>query len=322
MDAERRSIGGALVLVAVVAVLIWAPAARSSVLQPVTLTLSPVDGRIGTTVTASGSCVELRKATGSTDEVVEHDVKIYWGGDREVAGTRVNGQTYEYVTTFVVPTDAIPNVYSVTAVCDKIEASSEFTVTLPDNPTTDAPTTPSQATATSSRRKSRSQPGLVGVPSLAGKTISAASALLGGDLVLGRVTGTGDLIQRQNPAAGTMVRVGSAVNVSLTTLPAQDLVAVPDLVNKSLADARSVVPTARLVLEDDPGGEGTIVSQSPVTGTLVPPGSAITAVLATESLSLVERTTRFGLGVLALVAAGLLLLRLVGRRGPRWRTTT
>jgi PASTA domain len=192
-------------------------------------------------------------------------------------------------------------------------------VVASQNPVAGSRVTPGSAVDVTVRRREGPQPRLVRVPQLVGRSISAASEALGKDLRLGQVTGTGDVVERQNPVAGTMVRPGSAVNISLTSRPPRELVAVPDLVNKSLDEARSIVPVARLVLANDTGGEGTIASQSPSPGTLVPPGSEITIELATtESLSLIERSARFAAGVLVILGAVWLLLHRFRKRGPAW----
>lgn len=178
---------------------------------------------------------------------------------------------------------------------------------------------PGTAVDVTTTPRPRPQPRLVEVPSLENLAVSEASDLLADKgLRLGRVSGRGDLVERQNPAAGTRVRAGSAVNVSLTSRPPQQLVPVPDLIGRSLTEARSIVPVARLVLANDSGGEGTITGQAPVPGTLVPPGTEITIELAVESGSLVERSAPFAAGVLVLLGAAWLLTSRFRRRGRRW----
>jgi hypothetical protein len=77
-----------------------------------------------------------------------------------------------------------------------------------------------------------SSPRLVRVPNLVGRTLDGvAGRLARHGLELGLVTGDGDVVRSQNPEAGSRVRQGSAVNVSVERgVPPRQLVRVPDWV--------------------------------------------------------------------------------------------
>jgi beta-lactam-binding protein with PASTA domain len=370
MIAAGRVACGALAAMALAASLIMpARPAWAAQVPPPTIQLTPVEGPVGTKVTAFGNTCEVHEPV--VDEVDETEtpaetvypdqVSLEWDGT-EVADATIYADVYTYEATFVVPDDAYVGGHKVEAVC--LETGQRrgvaFVVTAPEpelavvpalvgrrveelagileqaglivgevggsgdviatqDPAAGARVQPGSAVDVTTTSRPRPRPRLVEVPSLANLEVSEASDLLADKgLRLGRVSGRGELIERQNPTAGTRVRAGSAVNVSLTSRRPQQLVPVPDLVGKSLAEARSIVPVARLVLANDSGGEGTITGQSPAPGTLVPPGSEITIELAVESSSLVEQSAPFVAGVLVLLGAAWLLSGRFRRRGRRW----
>jgi hypothetical protein len=133
-------------------------------------------------------------------------------------------------------------------------------------------------------------------------------------LVLGQVSGTGEVVRSQRPPPGTQVRRGTAVSVSVQAgVPPQRLIAVPNVIGKTAAQARSALVAGGLVLGNEPDGDGAIDSQEPAAGTLVPAGSAVMITLA-------HPAPRWPVGVLLvlLVAAvvGPRLLR--SRRDRTW----
>jgi beta-lactam-binding protein with PASTA domain len=363
MAVAGRVIGGALAAVALVPGLAMPGWAEE---EAPTIVLTPVDGPVGTNVTASGNDCAVHDG----DLVYADQVSLKWDGV-EVADATIYGDAddpaYTYEATFVVPDDAYVGGHKVEAVCLETGQSrtAVFEVTAPEpqpvvvpslvgrrvdeiaailkqagliigevggsgdviatqEPAAGRPVPPGTAVDVTTTTRppttgTKRRPRLVEVPPLRDRTVREASDLLADKgLRLGRVSGRGDLVERQNPAAGAMVRVGSAVNVSLTSRPPQDLVPVPDLTGKRLTKARSIVPVGRLVLANDPGGDGKITGQSPAPGALVPPGSEITIELAVESGSLVDRWPTFVAGVLVLLGAASLLFLRFRRHGRRW----
>ena len=158
-------------------------------------------------------------------------------------------------------------------------------------------------------------PVLVEVPNLVGVAVGDVPPLLvSRGLVLGQVSGTGEVVRSQRPLPGTQVHRGTAVSVSVQAgVPPPRLIAVPNVIGKTAAQARSALAAGGLVLGNEPDGNGAIDSQEPAAGTLVPAGSAVMITLA-------HPAPRWPVGVLLvlLVAAvvGPRLLR--GRRDRTW----
>jgi beta-lactam-binding protein with PASTA domain len=138
-------------------------------------------------------------------------------------------------------------------------------------------------------------PAPVAVPNVVGQTqAAAATAITGAGLVVGTVTtassgtvASGSVITG-SPVAGTLVTLGSAVNLVVSTGPAQ--VAVPNVVGQTQAAATTaitgaglVVGTVRTVRTPFIGtvASGRVISESPVAGTLVALGSAVNLVVST-----------------------------------------
>ena len=105
---------------------------------------------------------------------------------------------------------------------------------------------------------------------------------------MGDVAGSGLPISQsvpvveQSPAAGTMVKRGSPVNVWLAQAPP---ITVPDVRGQNRATAAQTLTSVRLRLGE--AGErpaerpvGTVVDQSPAPGTVVRPGAAVQVWLA------------------------------------------
>jgi len=162
-------------------------------------------------------------------------------------------------------------------------------------------------------------PELVTVPDLVGLNVDdVPNILVSAGLVLGQISGVGELVLSQNPAAGTRVRSGSEVTVSVEgDVPPPLLVEVPNLVGGTVDDAGAALVAVGLILGNDPPGDGTVESQDPVAGTLIALGSAVTVTVGTSSL---WWPAAVGLTVLL---GGVLLARraLLARRDSTWVRT-
>ncbi len=165
------------------------------------------------------------------------------------------------------------------------------------------------------------------VPDLTGHTEEEAAAMLTtAGLALGEVseqyhdTVSLGLIISQSPAAGAEVALGTtvAITVSLGKEP-EPSVQVPDVTGRTRAEAEATLTTAGLVLGTvseqyhDTVAPGQVISQSPVGGAEVPPG---TAVAITVSLGKEPENTvavpniagqHLGEAAITLAASGLVL---------------
>src|SRR4029079_2989125 len=131
----------------------------------------------------------------------------------------------------------------------------------------------------------------VAVPSVVGLTQTAATtAITNAGLVVGTVTTAtsttvpaGSVIS-QSPLSGTQVNVGSAVSLVVSSGLPQ--VAVPRVVGLTQTAATTAITTAGLVVgpvttaTSTTVPAGSVVSQSPVSGTQVNVGSAVALVLS------------------------------------------
>ena len=138
-----------------------------------------------------------------------------------------------------------------------------------------------------------SGPAPVTVPSVTGLNLAdATSALEADDLVVGNTSEQsdetvpeGDVIS-QDPAAGTEVEAGSAVDLVISTGPATVPATVPNVVDDSLAVATGKIEAADLVVgntseqSSETVPEGDVISQDPVGGTEVEAGSAVDLVIS------------------------------------------
>jgi hypothetical protein len=138
-------------------------------------------------------------------------------------------------------------------------------------------------------------PAQVAVPNVVGDTQAAATtAITGAGLVVGSVTpqssptvASGKVIS-ESPIAGTSVNSGSAVNLVVSTGPAQ--VAVPNVVGDTQAAATTAITGAGLVVgsvtpQSSPTvASGKVISESPIAGTTVNSGSAVNLVVSTGSV--------------------------------------
>ncbi|WP_328324479.1 PASTA domain-containing protein [Kribbella sp. NBC_00382] len=119
------------------------------------------------------------------------------------------------------------------------------------------------------------------VPRLIGRNIAKVPTLLGArQLVLGGVTGEGRIVRDQFPTAGTPVLVGSAVSVSIQRdLDAEVMIRVPNLVGRTVSDARSALTSVGLKLGGKPQLARKVATQKPASGTFVKDGSLVTVSL-------------------------------------------
>jgi beta-lactam-binding protein with PASTA domain/N-acetylneuraminic acid mutarotase len=131
----------------------------------------------------------------------------------------------------------------------------------------------------------------VAVPNVVGDTQAAATtAITAAGLTLGTVTtqsspnvASGNIIS-ESPIAGTTVNSGSAVNIVVSSGPAQ--VVVPNVVGDTQAAATTAITAAGLTLgtvttQSSPNvASGNIISESPIAGTTVNSGSAVNIVVS------------------------------------------
>lgn len=145
------------------------------------------------------------------------------------------------------------------------------------------------------------QPQYVLTPNVVGQTITQATAILGNvDLVLGTVghaysdsVPAGKIIS-QSPITGTQVLIGSSVNVVVSDGPQpNENTTVPSVLNKTTTEASVILSGAQLHLGvvaygySDVVPAGKIITQSPITGTVVPVHSPVnvTVSLGSEKVS-------------------------------------
>src|SRR5207302_756551 len=134
-------------------------------------------------------------------------------------------------------------------------------------------------------------PPTVLVPNVVGQMQAAAtSAIIGAGLTLGTVTMQSSTTvasgneRKQGPAAGTSVANGSAVNLVVSSGPAQ--VAVPNVVGQTQAAATSAISGAGLTVgtvtmqSSTTVASGSVISESPTAGTMVAVGSAVSLVVS------------------------------------------
>jgi beta-lactam-binding protein with PASTA domain/tRNA A-37 threonylcarbamoyl transferase component Bud32 len=129
-------------------------------------------------------------------------------------------------------------------------------------------------------------PDLVGVPNVVGMTPDAATAALQAvGLTLGdtqhsnSATVARGKVSAQNPASGAQVPKGSAVTVTISDGP--EAVQVPDVTTLTADAATSKLAESGFkasvqTVTSSTGTEGTVQSQSPVSGTSAPKGSTVT----------------------------------------------
>lgn len=137
-------------------------------------------------------------------------------------------------------------------------------------------------------------PTTIKVPDVVGQPEETAKSTLQTDgLVVGNITRQasttvplGSVIS-QDPAAGTSVTSGTAVNLVISDGFQPQQVAVPDVTNKTVADAKEILFAVGLlqvgaitVQSDASIPAGNVASQSPVAGTLVAYGTTVNLVVS------------------------------------------
>ncbi len=126
------------------------------------------------------------------------------------------------------------------------------------------------------RKRESQAPSEVTVPSVVGRPVGEALALLQAAGLRGEVAdGTAGDVALQTPAPGAVVAPGTLVLLEAGAGgPSQNLVVVPDVAGRSMAEAALVLEKAGLHLEVE--GTGVARSQNPAAGTSVEAGSTVT----------------------------------------------
>jgi len=128
--------------------------------------------------------------------------------------------------------------------------------------------------------KTKEQTRMVTVPDVTGKPLTEAARELNAAGLKYLAEHTGTIVKDQMPKPGARVMVNTTVLLYMTneensdTGNQQDLVAVPDLSNRSIREANSILASVGLKLRID--GSGIAVRQDPPAGTLVPPDTVVT----------------------------------------------
>ena len=271
-------------LLSVLAIVVAALAAYPSpAAAEASLALDPASGPAGTTVTATVSGFEdCQTATGDPGTV-----SFSWdGAPLDGTDTVVDAGTAQ--AQFQVPADAATGKHDVHAACTDVEGV--------------------QATATF-----KVVPVTVAVPDLTGLSLDQARQVLAASgLTLGSIQGSGDTVESQDPLASTEVDEGTQVDVTISSTPVP--VTVPNVVGKSLDDAKAALKKAGLSLAptDDPGVP--IASQNPSAGSEVLEGSAVTVTF--ESTSTIWWA--YLLGALAVLVVAIILWAVFHTRKRRW----
>jgi beta-lactam-binding protein with PASTA domain len=143
-----------------------------------------------------------------------------------------------------------------------------------------------------------SGPAPVSVPNVVGMTqASATASLTGVGLVVGTVTTaisatvTSGSVISENPASGSMVGPGSAVNLTISSGPTAAQVAVPNVVGLTQAAATTAITAAGLIVgefgssQDSTVPYGTVAGEYPAAGTAVATGSAVNITVSSGSPS-------------------------------------
>lgn len=164
---------------------------------------------------------------------------------------------------------------------------------------------------------------LVAAPVLEGLTQTAAeTSIIDHGLVVGTITTqssstvpAGSVIS-SNPVAGTLVALGSAVNLVIAGTPVT--VTVPDVVGLTQSNAETAITNAGLVVgtistaSSDTVAAGDVISQNPLAGTSVAQGSAVNLVVSTGPAATTVTTPDVvglaqGVAQSAITAAGLVV---------------
>lgn len=247
--ARLAVLAGALLLA--LAGTTWGTA--SAVATP-SLTLDPGESPPGATVAWTAN--DFDRCRPIDDVQTDGTLVLVWDDEQElVRETLAAGAASG---TFDVPESAELTEHSVTARCLSDAALGDtrtLTVTAPREPD-------------------------VAVPDVVGMSRDDAERQIGAaKLIPGAVTGTGDTVQEQEPAAGSQVQPLTRVDLDLGTAP-PEVVVVPDTVGLTVAQARARLESAGLVLGSiaNPDG-GDVQEQRPLAGQEAAPGTAVDVTL-------------------------------------------
>jgi beta-lactam-binding protein with PASTA domain len=242
-------------LAAVLALLLTVVPTSGAVQTTPAVELRPTSGPPGTSVTAVATRFGDCPPPGN-DDVGNGVVAFLWDGADELDTIEISVGSATAV--FVVPESASLRVHEVAIRCvadESLSASASFSVTPPVEEDTV-------------------------VPNLIGLSLEdAGEHLLEETLELGNVLEDGELVKSQDPLPGTVVEVGSAVDVTLGAA-APALVQVPNLDGLGLDSARAELQSVGLVLGGVSGAGEVVRGQSPLPGVEVPEGSAVGVTLA------------------------------------------
>ncbi|MCL6581382.1 MAG: PASTA domain-containing protein [Firmicutes bacterium] len=117
----------------------------------------------------------------------------------------------------------------------------------------------------------------VTVPGVVGRPLGEALALLQAAGLRAEVSGEGGDVAAQTPGPNAKVPPGTLVLLEVAPGgPSRDLVVVPDVTGRSMAEAALILEKAGLLLTVE--GSGIAVTQNPSAGTAVAPGTAVRVV--------------------------------------------
>ncbi len=256
-------------------------AAATSALTTAGLTVGTVTTQSSSTV-ASGDVISENPTAGTSVNAGSAVNLVISSGPAQVKVPNVAGDTQAAATSAL--TTAGLTVGTVTTQSSSTVASGDV---ISENPT--AGTSVNAGSAVN--LVISSGPAQVKVPNVVGDTQAAASsALTTAGLTVGTVTtqssstvASGDVIS-ENPTAGTSVNAGSAVNLVISSGPAQ--VKVPNVVGDTQAAATSALTTAGLIVgtvttqSSSTVASGDVISENPTAGTSVNAGSAVNLVIS------------------------------------------
>jgi beta-lactam-binding protein with PASTA domain len=227
-------------------------------------------------------------------------VSLLWDGVDHLVTVESVGT---FSATFVVPESASLESHSVVAQCRQESAAfADFIVTVEEARTAleEAQLVLGQVSGTGDEVRDQNPtagtevrpgtavdvvvgtviPALVVVPNLVDSSVAdAENALQAEGLVLGSVSGDGNVIVSQSPVGGAEVPPRTAVNVVVAP-PVPELVTVPNLVGSDVDDVPGVLVSSGLVLGQTSGSGDIVRSQTPAAGVQVPRGSAVNVSVA------------------------------------------
>ncbi len=247
---------------AVVGLALLAQAPVLAVGESPSVTLDPTTGSPGSpaSVTVAGfdDCTPVDDGPG-----LGGMVSVTWDGKDDLGTLELKSGAGSL--SFLVPKSASLDKHSVQATCDsnsKIDDAATFVVTEPEQP--------------------------ILVPNLIGLTEQDAfEALKEAGLVPGEVTGSGDVVETQDPPANSEAQPLDAVDLGLGE-STPDLVEVPDLENLTLDQARQALADVGLVLGSSSGDGRRIEGQSRLPFSLAPVGSRVDVTMRPVAPRLVE----------------------------------